>query len=133
MPGKKVPAEIIREGKRRTITVEVGELKDEKEAAPSPAQDDSGGRFGLQLQALPPPMAQQLGIKGGALVAGVEPGSIAEQKGIQGGDVILEANQKRIDNVQELIKVLKATKSGDIVRLLIRRNDNQYFVALPKP
>jgi serine protease Do len=134
-PGKSVKLDIIRGGKAKSVEVMISELKDGAEkAAPDESEDDgAGGRFGLQLQDIPAPMAHELGIKGGVVVAQVEPGGIAEQKGMQAGDIILELNGKKIDSAAAFVKDLKGIKSGDVVRLLVRREDNQYFVALPKP
>ncbi len=133
-PGEKARLQVIREGKRRNVSVTIEELEDESgEATESLDSDSESGRLGLRLQTVPPELAQEYGIKAGVLIAGVEPGSLAEQKGMQGGDVILEINGKKVNDVETFIKGVRGIDSGKLIRLLVRRGENQYFVAMPKP
>ena len=59
--------------------------------------------------------------------------SPGEKAGIQPGDIVLEVNQKKIASVKQFISEINGIKSGQVIRLLLRREGDPYFVALPKP
>jgi serine protease Do len=128
--GKSVDVAVIRRGKRKQLTVEVAELRDEEVAA---ATGDQSEQLGLSVQNLTPEIAESLGIDAetrGVVVAGVEPGSVAEDAGLQRGDVILEVNRKPVENLADYRKAIGATEKGKSVLFLVRRGDNTIFLAI---
>lgn len=133
-PGTKVKVVLLRDGKEKEVEVTIEEMKEEESAE----QVDQGGesepsRLGLQLQDLTPELSRQMGVKGGIVIAGVESGSIAEEKGLQSGDIILRIGEKPVSNVRQFVQEVRSLKSGTIIRLHIRREGNEFFVGLPKP
>ncbi len=67
------------------------------------------------MQTLTPEIAESLGIDSdvkGVVVAGVEPGSPADDAGLQRGDVILEVNRKAVENVGDYRKALEEGREG---------------------
>jgi uncharacterized protein len=89
-------------------------------------------RYGLTLQNLTAPLAAHfhLPTPEGVLVSDVEVGSGAERDGVRRGDVIVEANQGKIPNLQALESTL--SQGGD-VSLQIVRQDKRVTVVLRKP
>ena len=67
------------------------------------------------------------------MVAGVEPGSAAEEAGLRRGDVILEVNRKPVESEAAYKKSVKKIEKGKSVLLLVRRGDNTIFMALKAP
>ena len=69
----------------------------------------------------------------GVVVISVEDDSTASEKGILAGDLIIEANQKKVSDIKQFNDSLNITKSSGkpSILLLIRRNGNQRFLALP--
>jgi serine protease Do len=133
-PGDQATLEILREGRRQKVRVQVEEMADQHpERAQSRAPVESESRLGLQLQELTPELRQRLGATSGIVVAAVEPGSTAELKGMQSGDILLELNGNKVSDVKKFVETVHSAKSGTVLRLLVRRADSQYFVALPKP
>ena len=67
-------------------------------------------------------LANQLGYEGesGIVVTQVEPGSPAAREGIRRGMLILEVNQKPVDNLGDFAKALEASKKSGKVLLLIK-------------
>ncbi|MEV0153159.1 trypsin-like peptidase domain-containing protein [Micromonospora sp. NPDC050686] len=59
---------------------------------------------------------------GGALVAGVVPGSAAEKAGLQRGDVITKFGDQMINDSDDLVGAVQAGKVGDKVRMEFKRN-----------
>ncbi len=130
--GKKTTVRIIRAGKTQSLTVTIGELKDEEVTL-------AGGKsaeFGLAVQTLTPEIAENLGVDPstkGVVVASVEPGSAAEDAGLQRGDVILEVNREAVQSESSYQNAIKKAGTGKSVLFLVRRGENTIFVALKPP
>ncbi len=124
--GKEVDIRVVREGRERTIEVTLGRRADGERAIGIGTQRgevENGEELGLSFTDLTPQLAQRLGIDadGGVVVSGVESDSKADKAGFQRGDLILELNRDRIDNVSALKKALGDLSSGDTARFLVRR------------
>ncbi len=124
--GTKVPIEVLRDGRTKTLTVEIAKL-DEPEVASGPAKK---GKWGMALRDLTPEERAQMQLKAseGVIVAGVQPDSPAAEAGVREGDVILEVNRIQVKTVDELKKEIATVKEGKPLLLLLRRNNgvNQY-------
>ncbi|CAO0819972.1 putative periplasmic serine endoprotease DegP-like [Desulfarculales bacterium] len=129
--GHEVKLKIFRDGKARTITAVVGELKDD---APEGKVEDppEQGMLGLALQPLIPDLANQLGIPGkkGLVITGVEPGGPGEEAGLKRGDVLLEAVQKPVTSLEQFSALAGKLKPGEGLLLLVQRKDGTIFVVI---
>jgi serine protease Do len=125
---KRARMKVLRDKREVTLTVTVGELKDEEVVASAPEK----GELGLTVQRLTPQMAESLGLDKteGVVVTAVEPGSAADEAGIRRGDVILEIDRKAIRNLDEYKKSVGAIRKGRGVLFLVRRGDSTLFLAL---
>lgn len=138
--GSRVPIEIIRDGKRQTLTAIVGERPSEQQLAGqdgddfsdddgAPAQQNGPAAqagLGLSLQTLTPQIARQLRVgenTKGVVIASVNPSSDAAQQGLQRGDVILSINQQPVITTQQASTIVgEARRAGrDRVLLLVQR------------
>lgn len=133
--GAKAKVEVLRNGKSKTLTVTIGKLDEEAVAGGgargedgSPAEEKES-RLGLALSDLTDEQREQLGIKGGVLITGVQPGPAA-RAGLARGDVILEANRKKVDSISALRKAINAAEEGDATLLLVRRGAGSLFVVI---
>ena len=61
----------------------------------------------------------------GALVSSVAPGSPSDKAGIEDGDIILEFDGKKINEMQELPLIVAQTKVGKVVNVKIWRNKKE--------
>ena len=88
--------------------------------------------LGLRVKTLHPAIAEQYGIKdGGAIVVvAVLEGSIAEEENIHRGDIIIEANRKRVTTVEELSEIVKDLRKGDSILLLLKRASGYIYISL---
>ncbi|GLI38789.1 DegQ family serine endoprotease [Geobacter hydrogenophilus] len=127
--GKEVDVTVLREGKEVHCRVRVEELTEQKIAAQTEAPTQN---FGMKFVDITPKVRQQLGIKEktGVVVAGVEPGSIADDAGIQAGDLIKEVNRKPVRNLAELSSALEKAGKGQPVLLLLNRRGQTFYVTL---
>jgi serine protease Do len=82
------------------------------------------GRIGIGIQPLTKELAQSFKIDAtsGAVVVAVEPGAPAEKAGVQIGDVVLEWNGKKIDDPNELPRLVAAIKPGADATMTVWRN-----------
>lgn len=133
-PGSQADVDIFRDGKRRTITLTVGEAEANPEAIsaqgarPTPA---SANRLGMALQDLTSEQREQLGLEDdeGVLIARVT-GGAAARAGLQRGDVVLRVGREEIGDVAAFNEAVEDVGAGDSVMLLIRRGEATSFIAL---
>ncbi len=135
-PGTKVELEIVRNGERRLLAVDLGERKDDVVVAaiPPPAPLPEL-KLGLNVQDLTPELAEKLKIKEkqGVLVSKVEPGSVAQEQGLREGDLIKEFNRQPVTSAEDFKSALAQIKKGESVLLrVVRENRAFYSVLLPK-
>ncbi|MGL6042578.1 MAG: PDZ domain-containing protein, partial [Sandaracinobacteroides sp.] len=138
--GSRVPIELVRGGKRLTLTATIGERPTEasllgqpEQIAPeSPTGKDQPGAeaarksLGITLQAITPEIRQQLRLPDtvqGVVVAQVNPSSDAAEQGIQRGDILVSINQRPVQTPQEAATaVAEARKAGrDTVLMFVQR------------
>lgn len=138
-PGSKVPVEILRNGKKQTLEVTIGEAKRDRSAvdnqsATSPSAPGGLAALGLTVQALDNDTRQQLGLKSGqgVVISGIT-GPVAAQAGLSAGDVILMVNQQKVGSVAAFEAATKNVKAGSTVLLLVRHGDQSQFLGLTVP
>ena len=124
--GEKVSVSVLRDGRERSVEVELTKRKDSRLSLRDPA-DDSGaenGDLGLKLSELTPDTARRLGLESveqGVVVTGVDPEGKGAEAGIEPGDLIKEINRERIGSLKDYRMQMAAVNSGDEVKLLIQR------------
>ncbi len=126
---KVVSVEVWRKGKKETLQVKVGELKEEEKVQEAAGE---GVELGMTLQELTPDFAKTLGIqeKGGLVVMQVEEGGPAAMAGIRKGDVILEMDQAPVRSIEEFNKKVEGFKKGDTILFLIKRQKSTIFLTM---
>ncbi len=129
-PGTKVTFEILRNGKKKTVEVVIGERSGAM--AMAAVQSQILKKLGLAVQDLTSELAKQFGYKKnqGVLVAEVEPGSLAAQAGIRPGQLIEEVNRKRVHNIKEMEKALAISERTGSVLFRIRAGEFSRYVAI---
>jgi len=87
------------------------------------------GWLGVRIQIVTDEIAENLELDKprGALVASVAKGSPSDKGGIKDGDVILEFDGKRINEMKELPKIVAETDVGKIVKVKIWRNKKEFI------
>ncbi|HKX79229.1 MAG TPA: Do family serine endopeptidase, partial [Novosphingobium sp.] len=141
-PGTRIPVELIRNGRRMTVTATVGKRPTEEELAQQqfdPEQEQGGDQFGsapqqqqgggvseqaLGLAVLPltPQIARQLGASDnttGLVINAVDPNSDAGAKGLRRGDIILTANYTGVRSIADLETAIRSAKRDKRDALLL--------------
>ncbi|HPF23598.1 MAG: Do family serine endopeptidase [Hyphomonas sp.] len=125
--------DIMRGGKRQTISVTVGERGDTTSTQRAPAAPSSKGSetspdestmdsLGVTFVPLDADMRERLGLdkdEAGLVITEVKRGSIIEEAGLQRGMVILEANSQPVSSVDALQKTIDAAKKAGRTKVLI--------------
>jgi serine protease Do len=136
-PGTDAKVEVLRNGERRTLAVEIGESPaepaDVRAESSSPAD---GLGLGLRLAELTPQLRGRFGVPedvSGALVVGVDPGGSAAKKGLRPGDVIVSVGQRPVASLADAKREIEREKSDGRGSVLLRvmRDGNATFVAVP--
>ncbi len=129
-PNSKEKIVILRNGKRKNLTVTIGKQGEDTQVADSSTQNTH--EIGLAVQSITPQLARQFNVKAGkgVIVTHVKPNSIAATAGIKPGTVILKANQKQVKNATDFKQAIKDSQANKRVVLLIRSNNMQRFVVL---
>ncbi|MBI2602550.1 MAG: Do family serine endopeptidase [Deltaproteobacteria bacterium] len=130
-PGSNIELTFYREGKKRTITVEVGTEQSMSVASVGHARKGNVdvNPFGFQAAPLNDKARSQYNVqsKSGLIITHIEPKSPSWKSGLEEGDVILGVNGKRVQNPKDFEQV---AKGKDLVLLHIERKGRFYFVTL---
>ncbi|MBI3088426.1 MAG: Do family serine endopeptidase [Candidatus Omnitrophica bacterium] len=114
--GRKASLEILRDGKRQTVAVEVGERPTEEELAEGGAAE---AWRGLLVAELNPQLAERFGLSpdaAGVIVTEVEPNSPADESHVQPGDVINEINRMPIGSLTDYRQAIANIQGNALVR-----------------
>ena len=128
---QEVTVTILRQGEEQEISLKVGQLPADKTKSENTLHP-TAGKWGLQLGEVNPHIARRFHLKEekGVMVAGIEPGSRAEEAGIQQGDLILEINRQPVDSVKDALERINRSKDKDQLLLLVQRNNGKFYVPL---
>lgn len=130
-----VELEILREGKRQKLRVQLTEMPEERQPrAEEPAPQGGPTPAGLRLAPLDPLARQRLelppAISRGVVVNAVQRGSAAAEAGLQPGDVILEIDKQPVESPQAFAQRWGSTNKP--LALLVWREQRTFFVVLKR-
>jgi serine protease Do len=135
-PGNTVKLTVLQGGSEKTLSVTLGELPAQVEAARRGGGEERGtpskevSVLGLQLA----PASSVAGSGSeGVVVTGVSPDGPAAERGFKTGDVILEVAGKPVSNPADIRKALEDARKDNkrTVLMRVKSGDNTRFVALP--
>jgi serine protease Do len=129
-PGTEVNLVVMRDGKRKPFTVELGKRPPEAEVR-GELSKETIEELGFSVTNLTKDLAEQLGYEGdsGVVVREVVPGSQAAQAGIVPGSLIKEVNRQQIHNTNDFNEEIKKAQEEGRALLLIRQ-ENSSILAL---
>jgi serine protease Do len=132
-PGTSVSLGVIRHGQEKTVTLTLGTLPGERDAAvhhnEREVPDADMPKLGLQLA----PGSNSGDTGNGVVVTAVDPSGVAADHGFQVGDVILDVGGKTVTTPSDVRKQLAdARKEGKHTLLFrVKSSEGTHFVALP--
>ncbi|HYA06464.1 MAG TPA: Do family serine endopeptidase [Xanthobacteraceae bacterium] len=133
-PGTTVKLGIVHQAQTKTVTLTLGSLPNEKQAANQPNNEDESEsdlpKLGLTLA----PGSKVSGSGGsGVVVTAVAQGGVAADHGLQVGDVILDVGGKPVSTPADVRQSLSEARSAGrrTVLFRVKSSDGTKFVALP--
>ena len=144
-PGRGVPASVVREGQRSTLTVtptddpfNVDPNRYREFAMPVPPRPPAPpippaavfrfdelmgrtGRLGVTLDSLSTQLAGYFGTKEGVLVTSVYDNSVAAKAGLKAGDVITSINGTAVNDPGDVRRRIQDARDGDAFTLEVMR------------
>jgi serine protease Do len=129
-PGTRAEAEVVRNGKRKTLKVTVEELPEDLsgQSVGSP-KAPAAATLGLRVEALSSEQLTELGLEHGLQVVEVAEGPAAKA-GIRRGDVLVSLNNRPLKDPQALASLVADLPEGAVVPVLLHRDGNPRFLAL---
>lgn len=133
-PDTKQHLSVIRNGKTKEIVVNIKEQPEDITGKPSrseKSQDDTE-KLGMKVIELTPEIRSRYNIdtKNGVMITSVDPGGIASDAGFMPGDIILEINKSKIENLNDFKKEISKAKDNKSILFLIERGDNTIYLGL---
>jgi serine protease Do len=124
--GKKTTVVLLRDGKEKTVNVEIAKRDDSEPLAQRKSEDSE--KLGIRIAEATPETAKRFGhseTEKGVLVIDVESGSKAAEAGVRQGDLVKEVNRKPVTSVPEL---RTEVEKDDKVQLLVKRPNVGFVV-----
>ncbi|HVM23163.1 MAG TPA: Do family serine endopeptidase [Sphingomicrobium sp.] len=145
--GARIPLEIVRGGRRMTVTVQVAERPTEEQLARISGGGEGQGTseqstpapqsaLGLSLAPLTPELARAANLPAGArgvIITRIDPNSNAAEKGLQRGDLIMSVNNQPVTTPAQVVAAIDAARRAgrSSVLLLVKRgNSPEAFVGI---
>lgn len=125
-PGEKVKIDVIRDRKRLTFTVELGQFETEgRSESRRVARAGVDELLGFQAAPLTRDLARRLDLdvdanEKGVVITEVEPYSPAYQAGLRPGMFVVRLNGKEIRSAGDVEAIARNLKPGDVVSVVVR-------------
>ena len=120
-PGARVKLVVIRNGRRKRISVTMGEWTDERTAAAEEPKVEETD-IGVTVQEMTPELADHLNVDKdtkGVVVTGIVPGSPAQRARLTPGSIIIEVNREPVDSVAGFREALGKPQESKSILLLV--------------
>lgn len=114
--GRRSPMDILREGKRVVLNVEIGERPSEGETIEGAAGESWRG---IRVAEITPQLVERFGLQpgmSGVIITEIEPNSPSSDAKLQPGDVINEINRAPVGSLNEYRQAIAKTKGNVLVR-----------------
>ena len=141
--GKDVDVVIWRDGEKKTVQVELGELEEDVVAANANNSDDSKSpaaideasvdALGLKIANVNDELRKRFNLAEGTegvIVTEVDGDSFAAEKGVRPGDIIIEASHSSVSNVEDVMDAVNSAVDDDkrtILMLIETSAGARYF------
>ena len=131
--GVKIPVEIIRDSRRTTLKIKLGELpEDEVQASRKKPESATTNRLGITVTSLGSEDMEELEIDHGVVVERVSSGA-GSRAGLRSGDIILSIDNTPVKSTRQFQSMIDDLPAGKSVAMLVQRGGSPTFLALKLP
>ena len=130
-PGKRYKVDIIRDGRRKSIYVKLGELPNEPQMAFMETEKSS--TLGITVQDLNNSLRKHYNLSpddDGVVVTEMDKNSEAFRSGIREGDIIIRVGTNNVSDSNDFKDLIRTSSRQNTVLLLVKREDVSRFYAL---
>ncbi|HEV7404784.1 MAG TPA: DegQ family serine endoprotease [Chthoniobacteraceae bacterium] len=136
-PGAKVELKVLREGKEKKVTIDLGERPNKNIAAnDKPASSaDPDVLDGVTVADIEPETRKEYNIPEsvkGVVITAIDPDSLSAAAGLQKGDVVLEIDRERITSAKQAVEASEKLKKKDKVLLRVQSKNATRYVVVEK-
>lgn len=129
--GKTVELVVLRNGKKKTLSVKIGELPKsagEDQAKPAVAKKASN-RINVEVEKLNEDIKKQFDVDQGVIITGVGQGA-GQNAGLREGDVIKSIDNQTVNTVADFDKIVKGLPANKAIPVLIVRQGSPSFIVM---
>ncbi|MDL0440988.1 DegQ family serine endoprotease [Stutzerimonas frequens] len=128
-PGSKARMEVVRDGDRKMLDVNIGAMPDEGEpvAASGSGQERSDNRLGVKVTELTAEQKKSLDLPGGVVITEILNGPAA-MIGLRPGDVITHLNSQAINSAETFAQVAEQLPKNRSVSMRVLRQGRASFI-----
>ena len=130
-PGKRYKVDIIRDGRRKSIYVKLGELPNEPQMAFMETEKSS--TLGITVQDLNNSLRKHYNLSpddDGVVVTEMDKNSEAFRSGIREGDIIIRVGTNNVRDSNDFKDLIRTSSRQNTVLLLVKREDLSRFYAI---
>ncbi len=134
-PGAKADMEIIRDGKRQNLSVTVGDMPKEDQAASGGERgsDRASNRLGISVADLTAEQKKTMDLQGGVVINKLSGDGPAAAIGLRPGDVITHLNNQPIESATAFEKITSALPAGRSISMRVVRDGRASFITFKLP
>lgn len=117
---KKVKIVVIRDGKKKNISVKIEQFPEE-----TVQTEENFGELGITVTEIDDPQPA-------VMIQKIDRGSLADRAGLKEGDLIIKINRHPIRSIKEYVKTLDILKDKNVLIFQIKREDQTQFVTIKR-
>ncbi|MFK7815699.1 MAG: DegQ family serine endoprotease [Gammaproteobacteria bacterium] len=134
--GDTVKLKIMRNGKTKTVKLEIGQLPDKDQSLVNkvtPEEEVEDSVFGLVLRPLTDEEMNSLELENSGLLVLDAQNGVAKSAGIRKGDVIQMINGEPVETVKAFTALMESLPEGKFISILVQRSHGPEFLAMRIP
>jgi len=131
-PGSEVKVGLIRDGDKKTLSVEVGALSPRADVAKQGESASGGARLGLTVEPAADQLLSELGLASGVVVRAVRADSAADGEIVE-GDIITMLGSKAVRSTQDFIEAEQSLRERQSIQVRLWRRGTPLFIGLRVP
>jgi serine protease Do len=138
-PGGRVEMVVLRDGRRRTLTITLRKrpsIEELRGQIRGRQEQEQSQRLGITIQNMTEELAERFGFDDadGVIITQVRPNTVAAEKGLRAGMVIKQINREQVNSVDEARDLInESIEEEEPILMLVTDGQASQFVVLKPP